>query len=289
MAHISVFLEEAVGGLNLKKGDRAIDCTFGDGGHTQKMLDQVGSEGKVLAIDTDLENINKGQKKFASNKNLVLVNDNFVHLKEIAETNNFLGVQGILMDLGWSTTQFEESGKGFSFLKDEPLDMRLGGGELTAKEIINNWSEKELGQIFREYGEERMWRQVAKAIVETRRRHPLETSGSLALLIESLIGRGGSRLHPATKIFQALRIAVNDELNVLKQALPQALEILAPQGRIAVIGFHSLEDRIVKHFFQKQAGKTLHLINKKPIVVSAEELHNNPRSRSAKLRIAEKI
>lgn len=287
--HIPVLVSEVVSGLNLAAGSKVIDGTFGDGGHTQKILNQVGELGQILAIDTDAKNIVEGRKKFSENKNLILVNDNFVHLKEIAEKNNFTDVQGILLDLGWSTTQFEESGRGFSFLKDEALDMRLGGSEVTAGEIVNHDSEKELGRIFREYGEERQWKKIAKAIVDYRVKHSLQTSGQLADLIQSVLGGRYGKIHPATKVFQALRIAVNDELEVLKKTLPQAIEILAPTGRLAVITFHSLEDRIVKHFFQKESGKTIKIINKKPIVASAEELKNNPRCRSAKLRIAEKI
>ncbi|HPV70399.1 MAG TPA: 16S rRNA (cytosine(1402)-N(4))-methyltransferase RsmH [Candidatus Magasanikbacteria bacterium] len=286
--HIPVLILEVINGLNLSAKDWVIDCTFGDGGHTQELLNQVGEQGQVLAIDTDIKNIVAGKQKF-ENKNLILVNDNFVHLKEVAEKNNFKSVQGILLDLGWSTTQFEESGRGFSFLRDEPLDMRLGKQELTAAEILNQASEKELGRIFREYGEDRHWKKISQAIVVYRVKHPLQTSGQLANLIQTVLGGRHGKLHPATKVFQALRIAVNEELEILKQTLPQTLEVLAPTGRLAVITFHSLEDRIVKHFFQKESGKTIKIINKKPIVASAEELKNNPRSRSAKLRIVEKI
>lgn len=286
--HIPVLILEVINGLNLSAKDWVIDCTFGDGGHTQELLNQVGEQGQVLAIDTDIKNIVAGKQKF-ENKNLILVNDNFVHLKEVAEKNNFKSVQGILLDLGWSTTQFEESGRGFSFLRDEPLDMRLGKQELTAAEILNQASEKELGRIFREYSEERQWKRIAKTIVDYRVKHPLETSGQLADLVQTVLGGRRGKIHPATKVFQALRIAVNNELEILKETLPQAIEVLAPTGRLAVITFHSLEDRIVKHFFQKESGKTIKIINKKPIVASAEELKNNPRSRSAKLRIVEKI
>lgn len=286
--HIPVLILEVINGLNLSAKDWVIDCTFGDGGHTQELLNQVGEQGQVLAIDTDIKNIVAGKQKF-ENKNLILVNDNFVHLKEVAEKNNFKSVQGILLDLGWSTTQFEESGRGFSFLRDEPLDMRLGKQELTAAEILNQASEKELGRIFREYGEDRHWKKISQAIVVYRVKHPLQTSGQLANLIQTVLGGRRGKIHPATKVFQALRIAVNNELEILKETLPQAIEVLAPTGRLAVITFHSLEDRIVKHFFQKESGKTIKIINKKPIVASAEELKNNPRSRSAKLRIVEKI
>lgn len=268
-------------------GDKVIDCTFGDGGHTREILRKVGAEGCVLAIDTDKENIVRGKNRFGAVGNLILVNENFVHLKKIAVENSFDQVQAVLLDLGWSSTQFTESGRGFSFLKDEPLDMRLGQAGKTAAEILNYYKEEDLGRIFREYGEERQWKKMAKAIVDFRKRETIKTSGQLAGLVEIVLGGKKSKIHPATKIFQALRIAVNDELRVLRETLPQVLEVLAPGGRLAIISFHSLEDRIVKRFLQTQAGK-IKIINKKPITPSAEELKSNPRSRSAKLRLAEK-
>lgn len=285
--HISVLLKESIEGLNLKMGDKVIDCTFGDGGHTREILRKVGAEGCVLAIDTDKENIVRGKNRFGAVGNLILVNENFVHLKKIAVENSFDQVQAVLLDLGWSSTQFTESGRGFSFLKDEPLDMRLGQAGKTAAEILNYYKEEDLGRIFREYGEERQWKKMAKAIVDFRKRETIKTSGQLAGLVEIVLGGKKSKIHPATKIFQALRIAVNDELRVLRETLPQVLEVLAPGGRLAIISFHSLEDRIVKRFLQTQAGK-IKIINKKPITPSAEELKSNPRSRSAKLRLAEK-
>jgi len=288
MPHLPVLLRDTINLLVLKPGSRNIDCTFGDGGHSRAIL-QSAPDSQLLGIDTDAENIirAKKQKEF-NNKKVILVNDNFRNLKEIALKNNFVGVDAVIMDLGWSSTQFEKSGRGFSFLRDEPLDMRLGVGELTADEILNKWSESEIGKILREYGEERAWLKIAKAIVEYRRGQLINTTGQLVEILFSLrLGQRG-KIHPATKTFQALRIAVNDELNALKQALPQAVEILKSGGRLAVISFHSLEDRIVKRFFQSQI-KNLKIITKKPIVPSREETLENPRSRSAKLRVAEKI
>lgn len=284
--HITVLLEEAVKELNLKNGDKVVDCTLGDGGHSAEILKKIGQSGKLLSIDIDEENIARAREKF---KTAILVNDNFVHLKDILTGYKFSPVQGILLDLGWSTTQFEESGRGFSFQKqDEPLDMRLGGGGITAAEILNTWSEEEIGRILRIYGEEEKWRFWAQQIVERRKKKKFATVGDLLELTGE--EKNKSRLHPATKIFQALRIAVNNELKNLEETLPQALEVLSPNGRLAVITFHSLEDRIVKNFFQKSVlqGK-IKIINKKPIIASAEELKRNPRSRSAKLRIIERI
>jgi 16S rRNA (cytosine1402-N4)-methyltransferase len=286
MPHLPVLLRDTINLLVLKPGSRNIDCTFGDGGHSRAIL-QSAPDIQLLGIDTDAANIirAKKQKEF---KKVILVNDNFRNLKEIALKNNFVGVDAVIMDLGWSSTQFEKSGRGFSFLRDEPLDMRLGVGELTADEILNKWSESEIGKILREYGEERNWKKIAKTIVDYRRERPIKTTGQLVKILFSLrLGQQG-KIHPATKTFQALRIAVNDELNALKQALPQAVEILKSGGRLAVISFHSLEDRIVKRFFQSQI-KNLKIITKKPIVPSREETLENPRSRSAKLRVAEKI
>ena len=284
--HITVLLQEAVEGLNLKDGDKAVDCTLGDGGHSAEILKKIGQSGKLLSIDVDEENFARAREKF---KTAILVDDNFVHLKKILTSHNFTSVQGILLDLGWSTTQFEESGRGFSFQRqDEPLDMRLGGESITAAEILNTWSEEEIGRILRIYGEEKKWRFWAEQIVERRKKKKFAIVGDLLELTGE--EKKQNRLHPATKIFQALRIAVNDELKNLEETLPQALEALNSNGRLAVITFHSLEDRIVKNFFQKSAlqGK-IKIINKKPITASAEELKKNPRSRSAKLRIIEKI
>ncbi|MBI5022926.1 MAG: 16S rRNA (cytosine(1402)-N(4))-methyltransferase RsmH [Candidatus Magasanikbacteria bacterium] len=286
MPHLPVLLRDTINLLVLKPGSRNIDCTFGDGGHSRAIL-QSAPNVQLLGIDADAENIirAKKQKEF---KKVILVNDNFRNLNKIALKNNFTDVDAILMDLGWSSTQFEKSGRGFSFLRDEPLDMRLGVGELTADEILNKWPEEEIGKILREYGEERNWKKIAKAIVDYRRGKLIATSGQLVEILFTLrLGQHG-KIHPATKTFQALRIAVNYELNALKQALPQAVEILKSGGRLTVISFHSLEDRIVKRFFQNQI-KHLKIITKRPIVADRAEILANPRSRSAKLRVAEKI
>lgn len=284
MPHLPVLLRDTINLLVLKPGSRNIDCTFGDGGHSRAILATM-PDAQLLGIDTDAENIARAKKQKEFEK-IILVNDNFRNLKKIALKNDFTGVDGILMDLGWSSTQFAESGKGFSFLRDEPLAMRLGASDLTAEEILNKWPESEIGKILREYGEERAWKKIAKAIVDYRHAKPIKTTRQLVEILFSLrLGHRG-KIHPATKTFQALRIAVNDELNALKEVLPQAVDILKSKGRLAVISFHSLEDRIVKRFFQN--NKSLKIIIKKPIVASREETLTNPRSRSAKLRVAEK-
>ncbi len=312
MPHLPVLLRETTNLLSLKPGDYAVDCTFGDGGHARIILERLtpSSESRkreihFLGIDDDPENIGRA-KKNQEFVGAVLVNDNFKNLKKIVEKHNFVPVNAILLDLGWSRTQFEASGRGFSFLKDEPLDMRYDTRIsresnannlriLTAAKIVNTWTEAEIGRILREYSEERHWKEIARAIVQYRKKQPVKTTKELIRIIQSSSASWriiihNSRLHPATKTFQALRIAVNDELNNLRQVLPQAVEILAPSGRLAVISFHSLEDRIVKRFFQEQARQgILKFITKKPIVPGRAELKENPASHSAKLRVAEKI
>ncbi len=308
--HIPVLLKETIESLKLQPGKNVVDCTLGDGGHAEAMLEKTAPKGKLLGIDADVESILRAKRfLYRFGERVIYARDNFVNLKKILEENKFGPAWAILMDLGWSSPQFEERGRGFSFLKDEPLDMRYGTKlqitnyklqiNETAADIVNNASADELGNIFRMFGEERLGREIAEAVVEARREKRMERTGELVDVILRVYRKklksdkkipwiGG--LHPATKVFQALRIAVNNELEALKQALPQALEALAPGGRLAVISFHSLEDRIVKQFFQKEErAKALRLVNKKPLTAGPEEVINNPRSRSAKLRVIEKM
>lgn len=312
MRHIPVLMDEVLDLLQLRVGMNIIDGTLGDAGHAEKILEKIGPEGKLLGIDADVEAVLRAKQYLYNFSNQVIfVRDNFVNLSKIVADNNFGPVNGILLDIGWSSPQFEERGRGFSFVKlEEKLDMRYssgtGNGERgTASKLVNNLSEDELEKIFREYGEEKLSKEIAEAIVGTRlrpdgasARRGIETVGQLVEIILAVYRKklktdkevpwvGG--LHPATKIFQALRIAVNDELNVLEKVLPQAVEVLAPGGRLAVISFHSLEDRIVKHFFQKQNNRLIKIITKKPIICGREEYEVNVRARSAKLRVVEKI
>ncbi len=300
MRHVPVLLNEVLEGLNLNKNSKVIDCTLGDAGHSEAILDKVGPKGKLLGIDADPESLLRAKRNLYRYENQVtFVRDNFVNLKEIVSVNNFENANAILIDLGWSTPQFKERGRGFSFENDEPLDMRYGGvtGE-TATDIINEYSEAELEKILRYYGEENLSREVAKEIVGARAVNRIDHTAPLVEIILGVYRRklkttkeipwvGG--IHPATKVFQALRIAVNKELEVIKQVLPEAIDALVSGGRLAVITFHSLEDRIVKQYFVKTQNKTIRIINKKPLIASEEELANNPSSRSAKLRIIEKI
>lgn len=260
--HIPVLLNEVLQALSVKPGEKYIDCTFGGGGHS-KAIEQAG--GIVLGIDQDPE----AQAP---------VRGNFAHLKEIADMAGFHPVSGVLFDLGVSSHQLETDYRGFSFNKEAKLDMRMDQTiGLTAADLVNAGSEKELANLFFKYGEEQDSRKIAKAIVENR---PIQTTNQLAKIILRVSHRGkNDRTHPATRVFQALRIAVNDELNSLEAALPQALELLKPGGKLAVISFHSLEDRIVKNFMKKSLL----------IRPTEQEIENNPRARSGKLRVMEKI
>ncbi len=300
MRHIPVLLNEVVEGLNLKNNSLVIDCTLGDAGHSEAILAKIGPKGKLLGIDADPESLLRAKNNlYKFEKQIIFVRDNFSNLEKIISDNDFGPIDAILMDLGWSTPQFKERNRGFSFDGDEPLDMRYSTdmGE-TAADILNQYTLAELINIFKFYGEEKLSAEIAKSIVDERGKKPLVTSKQLTEIILQVYRKklktdkevpwvGGA--HPATQIFQALRIAVNKELEVVRQALPQALSVLKPGGRLAVITFHSLEDRIVKQYFVKNNNRILKIITKKPLVATDEELKNNPSSRSAKLRIVEKI
>jgi 16S rRNA (cytosine1402-N4)-methyltransferase len=285
---------------------KIIDCTVGDGGHSEMILKKIGPNGKLLALDADAESLLNAERFLHCFENqITFVHDNFSNLASIIKEFYFEPVDGILMDLGWSMSQFKERGRGFSFEKDEPLDMRYVGSQISdienqisAAEILNTYSIQELERIFRVYGEEKFYKEISKKIVEHRKVEKFETTQQLVNVVLQVYRqklkstkeipwtRG---IHPATKIFQALRIEVNHELEVLEQALPQAVEILKKGGRLAVITFHSLEDRMVKHFFKQKEHKVIKLITKKPLVASEEEIRLNASSRSAKLRVVEKL
>lgn len=300
--HIPVMLKEAIEYLNVKRGCWYIDANLGGGGHTKGIL-QAG--GKVLGIDLDPDAIAKVAKNHnlkvekvedflqVKSANLILIQSNFIHLKEIVKKFNPGPIVGILFDLGVSSYQLEKPERGFSFNIDAPLDMRMDPlhTKITAKDLVNGLYENELAEIFSKYGEERFAKPIAKKIVEYRKIKKIETTNQLAQIVLSVRRRGkGDRTHPATRIFQALRIAVNDELNNLQEALPQALDILQPKGRLVAISFHSLEDRIVKNFFKaKEKMRILKILTPKPLTPTEEEIKANIRSRSGKLRAAEKL
>jgi len=300
MTHIPVLLNEVIKVLDPKPGEFIIDGTAGSGGHSAEILEKIGAKGKLLSIDWDSENIKNLETKFSGKKNIILVNENYASAAEILKKNDLDKADGLLIDLGFSSVQLE-SNRGFSFQKDEPLDMRYyvsendppaGGGKSreriqAAAEIVNSYSEKELADIFYIYGEERMSRQIAKKIVEERRKERIMTTGRLVEVVKMAVGRGyeKGRINPATRVFQALRIYVNKELENLETVLKSLSEIIKPNGRVAIISFHSLEDRIVKNYFREmEKNKSGKILTKKPIIASEEEIRSNPRSRSAKLR-----
>ena len=301
--HVPVLLNETIEALAVQPGGRYIDCTIGAGGHAAAILEQSSPGGQLLGIDADPEAIRVAESRLGAYKDsILLINENFVNLQAICLKYDFLPVHGILFDLGLSSLQLD-SRRGFSFQHDAPLDMRLNPSqEVTAADIINTFSENELAQLIKTYGEEDYSRQIARHITQER---PIKTTLQLARLIERTIGSRRGKIHPATKTFQALRITVNQELEHLKTALRQAINLLGFEGRLVVVSYHSLEDRIVKQLMQQEAkdcicppntpvcvcGHTacLRLVNKKAITPSSREVQLNPRSRSAKLRVAERI
>lgn len=311
-SHIPVLLKEVLDGLNLSPGCKIIDGTVGGGGHTGAILERIGPDGKVLALDADPVAIERVGQRYSSEVNdgrLTLVQTNFGFMDEAVKEINYGLVDGILLDLGLSSFQLETPERGFSFRHVGPLDMRFDLEQAeTAESIINTWHEEDLANIIYRYGEEKRSRAIAKRIVQER---PLRSTTDLAEVVAKVISKSSgkrsskSKIHPATRTFQALRIAVNQELIQLERALAHSLPLLKNAGRVAVISFHSLEDRIVKQWMRAEAltyirddthplggydrEATLTLINRKPITPDAEEIAQNPRSRSAKLRIAERV
>lgn len=292
MSHIPVLQKEVLRYLAPQPNENFIDATFGEGGHTFSLLEKIAPGGKVLAIEWDPVLYKKLSKEKI--ERLILVNDSFVNLKEIVQRENFKEISGVLFDLGISSWHLEKSGRGFSFLRDEPLIMRYDDdlSKLTAEKIVNYWPEKELEKILKEFAQEKFAKKISQEIVRERKIKPIKSTFQLVKIIQKATPRWyhHKKIHFATKTFQALRIAVNEELKNLEIALPQALEILKSGGRIVVISFHSLEDKIVKNFLKSMAQKgLLKILTKKVIRPSIEEITINPRARSAKLRAAQKI
>ena len=283
--HIPVLSKETIECLDVKPNGNYIDCTLNGGGHAREILKRNGPKGKVLGIEIDKEIFGKLKKE----KRLIPVNDSYVNLKKIVEENDFKDIDGILFDIGMSSYHIDEAERGFSFSKDEPLLMNYSEG-LSAEEILNEWGEKDIEKILKEYGEEKFSKKIAKKIVERRKGEKIKSTLQLVSIIKEATPGWYHHVktHFATRTFQALRIAVNDELNNLRFALPIALELLNKNGRLVAISFHSLEDRIIKEFLKERAGE-LKIINKKPIVPGEKEMEDNPRSRSSKLRTAVKI
>jgi 16S rRNA (cytosine1402-N4)-methyltransferase len=296
--HVPVLIAEVLTGLAPRDGGRYIDGTLGGGGHAAAVLEASAPGGRLLGIDADPAALAAAGARLASyGDRAQLAHGNFRDLGRLARENGFEHVDGMLLDLGVSSHQLDTPARGFSFATDAPLDMRLDptGGE-TAADLVNETPEGELADLIYRYGEERGSRRVARFIAEARRKQPIETTGELAELVARALGGRHGKIHPATRTFQALRIAVNRELESLEITLPQAVELLDEGGRLAIISFHSLEDRIVKLFFRAESGYgdsqqpvRLQIITKKPIEASDQEARANPRSRSAKLRVAERI
>jgi 16S rRNA (cytosine1402-N4)-methyltransferase len=297
--------------MNLQKGMIAVDATLGEGGHGLEIMNKIGEEGVFIGIDVDPEAVRGFWKQVEilnKKPRVFLENRNFSELDEILQKHGIEKADAILADLGWRSEQIEDPAYGMSFQREAKLDMRLGKkGSLTAKEIVNEWSKEELVDIFKKYGEERHAKIAVESIEKAREKGEIQTTIQLAEIIKKSLGKfyRKSRIHPATKIFQALRIAVNDELADLEIFLQKSVDLLNPGGRLAIISFHSLEDRRVKKFFRVNAGgcicpkefpvcvcgkePRLKIITRKPIISGEEELNQNPRARSAKLRIVERV
>ncbi|OJF96534.1 16S rRNA (cytosine(1402)-N(4))-methyltransferase RsmH [Alkalibacterium sp. 20] len=308
--HETVLLNETVEGLNIKPDGIYVDCTLGGAGHTALLLNELSSEGHVYAFDQDMTAIDSASQVLAEelkSGKLTFIHDNFRNIKSALEDRDILKVDGIIYDLGVSSPQLDVTERGFSYHKDAQLDMRMDQSQaLTAHDIVNNWDYSDLVRIFFRYGEEKFSKQIARKIEASRENKSIDTTHELVDIIKDAIPAFARRKggHPAKRVFQALRIAVNDELGALEDSLEQAVDILNVGGRISAITFHSLEDRIVKQLFKSYSDlpelprglpiipdhkqPILKMINKKPILPSEEELNENNRSRSAKLRIAEK-
>lgn len=300
-----VLLQEVLDGLQPRAGGRYVDGTLGGGGHAAAVLEASAPDGQLLGLDADPAALAAATARLEPfGARAVLRHGNFRDLARLAHNAGFDAVDGILLDLGVSSHQIDMPERGFSFQADAPLDMRLDTtAETTAADLVNDTDERMLADLIYRYGEERGSRRIARFIGEARQRAPIRTTSELAAIVSRALGGQRGKIHPATRTFQALRIAVNRELESLEAVLPQAVELLRIGGRLAIISFHSLEDRIVKQFFRAEAGRPvteqplslempaarLRIVTNKPIVAGAAEQQANPRSRSAKLRVAERV
>lgn len=303
--HKPVLLREVLDALCPRSGGRYLDATLGGGNHAWAILKASSPDGWLIGFDRDAEAVAAARRKLAEFEGRFEIHhDNFANMAQWVEPGS---CHGILMDLGASSHQFDAPDRGFSFQQEGPLDMRMDRGQgLTAADVVNEWEERELARLFRDWGEEPQARRFARAIVRERHERRFETTGQLARLIERLAPRHGRKRHPATRLFQALRMAINDEVESLKSAMAAACSLLVPGGRLAVISFHSIEDRIVKQYgveitreyrvegdvdlpeFRHPVTPAMRWVQKKPVTAGAEELADNPRARSAKLRVLEK-
>lgn len=307
--HITVLLEESINALNISPDGVYVDCTLGGAGHSRKITERLGNSGTLIGLDQDSRALHAAKETLSqATCNVILSKANFSQLQSVVTAHGFTQVDGILFDLGVSSPQLDERERGFSYHEDAPLDMRMDREQsLTAYEIINQYPEADIVNILFRYGEEKFARRIASSIVKAREEHPIERTVELAELIKEAIPAAARRKgpHPARRSFQAVRIAVNNELGVLEEALKQVVPLLRKDGRVAVISFHSLEDRICKHFFQDQAigcicpkhlpvcvchhKPSLEILTRKPIIPSDQEIEANARARSAKLRVAKKL
>ncbi|KEJ00825.1 16S rRNA methyltransferase [Clostridium botulinum A2B7 92] len=305
--HISVLLEETIDSLNIKEDGVYVDCTLGGGGHSKEILKKLSHKGKLIGIDQDTSAIKAAKERLKDYENVIYVHNNFYNIDSILEELDIDKVDGIIMDLGVSSYQLDEASRGFSYMKDAPLDMRMNREEnFSAYNVVNSYEEEELFRILKNYGEEKFSRKIARFIVEKRTENPIETTGELVEIIRKAIPAKFQREgHPAKRTFQAIRIEVNKELQILNKAIEDSVNRLNKDGRLSIITFHSLEDRIVKVKFKELekpctcppsfpiciCGKEpqIQIITKKPIEPSKEEKEINSRSRSAKLRVCRKI
>lgn len=306
LQHKPVLLDEVLDALNIREGGRYLDGTFGRGGHSAALLERLGPQGRLIALDRDPRAIQSGLARFAGDARVTLVGSAFSHLDGVVTQMGLSGqIDGVLLDLGVSSPQLDEAARGFSFQQDGPLDMRMDDTTgMTAAQFLARATEQEIARVIFEYGEDRFARRIARAIVEARRQEPLSSTSQLAQVVAGAVPRREPGKHPATRAFQAIRIHVNQELQELRQALDAALDVLAPQGRVCVISFHSLEDSIVKRFMQqhsqddpvyaglpdvpehararlRRVGRAIH--------PSQREVDVNPRARSAVMRVAERV
>lgn len=306
--HVSVLLDEAIEGLNIKEDGIYVDCTLGGAGHSSEILKRLSSKGRLIGIDQDKDALSAAREKLKDYSNVTFVHDNFTNIEEILNDLNINGVDGVLADLGVSSYQLDEGERGFSYMQDAPLDMRMNrDSSFSAYDVVNSYSEEDIYKVIRDYGEEKFASRIAKFIVERRKDKPISTTLELVDIIKAAIPAKARREgpHPAKRTFQAIRIEVNKELEILNKAVEGAVNKLNNKGRIAIITFHSLEDRIIKNKFKELedpctcpkefpmcvCGKTakIKIVTKKPVEPSKEEIEDNSRSRSAKLRVAERI
>lgn len=308
MMHLSVLYDESLQGLNIQSDGYYIDCTFGRGGHSKGILDQLDESGRLLAIDRDLAAVNSDKaNEMLKDQRFTLNHGCFSELEGIVNHQGWQGkVNGVLMDLGVSSPQLDNTERGFSFLRDGPLDMRMDDSKgISAAKWLAKVDEQTLVSVLFEYGEERFARRIAKAVVERRTEFPLQTTGQLARLIQDVVPKREKNKHPATRSFQAIRIEINNELEEIKNGLQQAVNVLSPGGRLVVISFHSLEDRIVKRFIRNESGRKFNpgkmpikevdieqgILKKvgKAVKPGKYEVQENPRARSAVMRVAERV